>query len=116
VGALVVGAFIVGSEILESFVPVSGTLLNVLVAVSILIVLRPIQLLALKITSGLMRNVEDTPEYLEVRRHEVYRAALEGAIQDGVITEKERSILDHLSDSLGISRDEAALMEDNLKH
>ena len=115
VGALVVGAFIVGSEILESFVPVSGTLLNVLVAVSILIVLRPIQLLALKITSGLMRNVEDTPEYLEVRRHEVYRAAREGAIQDGVITEKERSILDHLSDSLGISRDEAALMEDNLK-
>jgi hypothetical protein len=111
VGALIVGGFIVGSEVLESFVPVSGTVLNIIVAVAILIVLRPMQRLALSITDGLMRNVQNTPEYLEVRRLEVYRAALEGAFKDGLITEKERSILDHLRDSLGISQVEAVALE-----
>jgi len=33
VGAMVIGGFIVGSEVLESFVPVSGTVLNVIVAI-----------------------------------------------------------------------------------
>ncbi len=114
VGALIVGGFIVGSEVLESFVPVSGTVLNIIVAVAILIVLRPMQRLALSITDGLMRNVQNTPEYLETRRLEVYRAALEGAFKDGLITEKERSILDHLRDSLGISQVEAVALEKEL--
>jgi hypothetical protein len=114
VGALIIGAFIVGSEVLESFVPVSGTVLNIVVAIAILIVLRPMQRLALRITDGLMRNVQNTTEYLDVRRLEVYRAALEGAFEDGLITDKERSILDHLRDSLGISQVEAVALEKEL--
>jgi hypothetical protein len=43
VGALIIGGFIVGSEALESLVPVSGTVLNIIVAIAILIVLRPMQ-------------------------------------------------------------------------
>jgi len=62
VGALVIGGFIVGSEVLESFVPVNGTILNIFVAIAILIVLRPMQRLALSITDGLMRNVQNTTE------------------------------------------------------
>jgi len=115
VGALVIGGFIVGSEVLESFVPVSGTILNIVVAVAILIVLRPMQRLALRMTNNLMRSVQNTPEYLEVRRLEVYRAALEGAFEDGLITDKERSILDRLRDSLGISQVEAVALEKELK-
>jgi len=49
-----------------------------------------------------------------VRRLEVYRAALEGAFEDGHITDKERSILDHLRDSLGISQVEAVALEKEL--
>jgi hypothetical protein len=115
VGAMVIGGFIVSSEILESFVPVSGTALNVVVAIAILIVLRPLQRLALRMTDSVMRSVQNTPEYLDVRKVEVYRAALDGAVEDGIITDKERSILDSLRDSLGISPAEAVEMEDDLK-
>jgi hypothetical protein len=114
VGALIIGGFIVGSEVLESFVPVSGTVLNIVVAIAILIVLRPMQRLALRMTNSLMRSVQNTPEYLGVRRLVVYRAALEGAVEDGVITDKERSILDHLRDSLGISPEEGVALEKEL--
>jgi len=111
VGALIIGGFIVGSEVLESFVPVSGTILNIFVAITILGVLRPMQRLALRMTNGLMRSVQNTPGYLDVRRLEVYRAALEGAVQDGIVTDKERGILDQIRDDLGISPGEAVALE-----
>jgi len=114
VGAMVIGGFIVGSEVLESFVPVSGTVLNIIVAIAILIVLRPMQRLALSITNRLMHSVQNTPEYLEVRRLEVYRAALEGVVEDGLVTDKERRILDHLRDDLSISPAEAVALEKEL--
>ncbi len=115
VGALVIGGFIVGSEVLETFVPVSGTVLNIFVAITILVVLRPIQGLALRMTNRLMRSVQNTPEYLDVRRLEVYRAALEGALQDGIVTDKERGILDQIRDDLGISPGAAFALEKELK-
>ena len=116
VGALIIGGFIVGSEVLETLVPVSGTVLNIIVAIAILVVLRPIQRLALRISNRLMHSVQNTPEYLEVRRLEVYRAALEGVVEDGLVTDKERRILDHLRDDLGISPEEAVTLERELKH
>jgi len=114
VGALVIGGFIVGSEVLESFVPVSGTVLNIIVAIAILVMLRPMQLLALRMTNGLMRSVQNTPEYLGVRRLVVYRAALEEVVEDGLVTDKERRILNHLRDDLGISPGEAVALEKEL--
>jgi hypothetical protein len=45
--------------------------------------------------------------FLEARRLEVYRAALEGATLDGVITGKERAILERLRSELGIGAEEA---------
>jgi hypothetical protein len=114
VGALIIGGFVVGSEVLESFVAVSGAALNIIVAIAILVVLRPIQRLALRMTNRLMHGVQNTPEYLGLRRLEVYRAALEGAFKDGLITDKERSILDHLRDNLGISQVEAVALEKEL--
>jgi len=115
VGALIIGGFIVGSEVLESLVPVSGTVLNIIVAIAILVMLRPMQLLALRMTNGLMRSVQNTPEYLGVRRLVVYRAALEEVVEDGLVTDKERRILNHLRDDLGISPGEAVALEKELK-
>ena len=73
------------------------------------------QRLALRMTNGLMRSVQNTPEYLEVRRLVVYRAAVEGVVEDGIITDKERRILDHLRNDLGISPGEAVALEKELK-
>ncbi len=41
----------------------------------------------------------------------LYRAALEGAVEDGIVTETERKILDRLREELGISPDDAAAFE-----
>ena len=64
------------SEILESLVPVGGTTFSIAVAIAILIVLRPMQRFALRITDRLMNGVQNTPEYLGARKNIVYRAAL----------------------------------------
>lgn len=109
--ALIAGIFIISSEILETLISVSGVALSILVAVAILVVLRPLHRVALNMSDRLMKNVQDTPEYLDARRLEVYRATLEGVAENGVISNKERKVLDHLRENLGISESDALAME-----
>jgi hypothetical protein len=116
VAAMIAGLFIVASEVLESMISVSGLTLSVLVAVGILIILRPMHRFALRVTDRLMSGVQDTPEYLDARKNSVYRAAIEGAVEDGIVTDKERRILDRLREELGISPDDAAQIENELQH
>ena len=113
--AMIAGGFIVASETLESMVPVSGTALSIAVAVVILILLRPIHRFALGMTDRLMSSVQNTPEYLDARKNSVYRATLEGAVEDGIVTEMERRILDRLREELGISPDDAAAIENEYR-
>ena len=109
--ALIAGIFIISSELLETLIPVNSTALGIFVAVVILVVLRPLQRLALHMSDRLMKNVQDTPEYLDARRLEVYRATLEGVAKDGVVSNKERKVLDHLRENLGISESDAQALE-----
>ena len=111
VGAVFAGAFFTGSELLERIVPVEGTILGLIVAGGIVLALRPVQRFGEVVASRVMRGVEDTPSYLESRKHEVYRATLEGTLEDGAITDRERAVLDRLREQLGISREEAELVE-----
>ncbi|MFW6078816.1 MAG: hypothetical protein ACODAE_04300, partial [Gemmatimonadota bacterium] len=111
VAAAIAGGFFIGSEALETVVPVDSPLLSVLAAAAIVAALRPIQRLAERFTNRVMRGVEDSPRYLGARKLEVYQAALEGAIEDGVITERERTILVRLRDQLEIPTVEADRME-----
>ncbi len=115
VTALIVGGFIVGSEVLESLIPASGTVVSLFVAIAILVMLRPIQRLALRMVDRLMHSVQSTPAYLEIPKLEVYRAALEEVLQDGIVTDKERRILGRLLDDLGISTRNALALENELK-
>lgn len=109
--AMLAGGFIVASEILETLVPVSGTILSIVVAVAILMALRPMHRFALRMTDRLMSGVQNTPEYLGARKNTVYRAALELAIEDGIVTDTERRVLDRLREELGMSPDDAAALE-----
>ena len=109
--ALIGGIFIVGSELLETMIPVQSTISGMIVALGILVLLRPIHQIALKITGGLMPGVDETAAYLETRKMEVYRAAFEGAVEDGVVTEKERRILTRLRDKLELAEDDAIAVE-----
>jgi hypothetical protein len=58
-----------------------------------------------------MPRVHDTAEYRTVRKREVYRAATESAIRDGVVTEAERDVLATLADELGLTAGEARAIE-----
>jgi hypothetical protein len=111
VGAVFTGAFFTGSELLERIVPVEGTILGLIVAGTIVLVLRPVHRFAETFASRVMRGVQDTPAYVESRKNEVYRATFEGTLEDGAITKRERAVLDRLREQLGISLDEAELIE-----
>lgn len=111
VGAVIAGGFFVGSEVLEAVIPVESTVLGLIVAGIIVLLLRPLQRFAEGFANRVMGGVTDTPDYVEGRKEEVYRAALEGAVVDGVMTERERRILRRVREQLGISEDIAARLE-----
>ena len=79
VTALIVGGFIIGSEVLESLIPASGTVLSLFVAIAILVMLRPMQRLALRMADRLLHSVQSTPAYPEIPRLEVYRRRFGGS-------------------------------------
>ncbi len=62
-----------------------------------------------------MPNTENTPEYAAYRKMQVYESALVDALLEGGISEKERSLLNTLRDTLGISASDAAELENDLQ-
>lgn len=111
VGALVAGVFLIASEILEDLFPVDGLALGVLLALTIAIALRPAQRIAERVAQQLMPGVKKTSHYLEQRKLEVYRGALEAALEDNLITATEKAIILRLREKLEISEFEARLVE-----
>ena len=105
-------AFFIGSELLESLLPVEGTVLGLLAAGVVVIALRPLQRLFEALVDILMPGVEAKPAYLDQRKAEVYSAAYEAGVEDGQITEKERAILQRLADQLAIGPEEASRLEE----
>jgi len=68
----------------------------------LLLVMRPLEAAAGRIANAAMPHVQDTDEYRTVRKREVYRAAVERALQDGEVSEKERDVLAALAQELGL--------------
>lgn len=114
VAGIIAAAFFIGSEVLESFIPVDSTLLGLAAAGVIVLALRPLQRLAEMLTNQLMPGVTDTSAYLDNRKDAVYMAALEGALKDGVVTDKERAILASLAQHLKLSDAATARIESEL--
>ena len=114
VGAVVAGVFFVGSEVLESFVPADNLWYAVFTAAIIVVLLRPVERMAERLMNRLMPGVQDTPAYVGTRKLDVYRAAREGAAEDGVITNRERAILAHLAEQLQLTTEEVLQLEDEL--
>lgn len=119
VGMIIAAGFFLGSEVLEGVVqgvlPIGGTLLGLVVAAAVVLALRPVQRFAEALADRLMPGVRATPDYVDSRKHEVYRAALEGAFEDQEITERERSMLRRLREKLEISPEVAAELEAGLR-
>ena len=111
VAAAIGGAFFVGAYALEQFIAINSFALGLLAAGSVTAALQPLQRLPVRFADRLMTGVGASESYLAERRHEVYRNAVEAAMQDDAITERERAILAKLRESLGVSPAEALEIE-----
>jgi hypothetical protein len=73
--------------------------------------LAPLQRFAERIASAAMPNTKNTPEYAAFRKMQVYEAAVSEALVEGGISDKERSLLVRLRDSLEVSESDADAIE-----
>jgi len=92
-----------------------GNYWGLLAAAVIAIALRPLQKFAERVASAAMPNTQNTPEYKAGRKRQVYQSAFAEAQAEGGISSKERSLLNHLRDSLGISPTDAEMLERDLQ-
>jgi len=92
-----------------------GSFVGLVAAAIVVFFLAPLQRLAESVASVAMPNTENTPEYAAHRKMQVYEAAVAEARQEGGISDKERSLLNRLRDSLGISTADADAIERELQ-
>jgi hypothetical protein len=92
-----------------------GWLAGIIVAIGMLFFTRGLSKVGDKVASTAMPKVENTSKYVEFRKMEVYKAALESALEEGDITEKERRTLERLRAKLGIDADDARAIEADLR-
>ncbi len=90
-----------------------GSWVGLLASALLLFFLSPLQRLAERFAGAVMPNTSDTPEYAIYRKMQVYEAALADALPGG-ISDKERALLIHLRDSLGIPAADADAIERDL--
>lgn len=90
-----------------------GNFGGLLASAVVIFFLAPLQRLAEGFASFAMPKTNGTLEYAAFRKMQVYEAAVEEALQGG-ISEKERSLLNHLRTSLGISEPDAKALENDL--
>lgn len=64
-----------------------------------------------KVANAALPQVQPTPAYLQFKKLEVYRAAVEATQETGGIDERERATLERLRTKLGLSPDDAAALE-----
>jgi hypothetical protein len=88
-----------------------GSVAGLLAAAVVMAFLAPLQRFADRVASAAMPNTENTPEYATFRKMQVYEAAVAEALQESGISDRERSLLVRLRDSLGVSEADAEAIE-----
>lgn len=111
-GVFVAVFFVVSEGAQLLFAEFAGSeTLGVLAAGALVFFLAPLQRLGERVGDAAMPGVEDTEEYREKRKREVYRATLEELHADEEVTAKERRTLGRLQEELGLGGDEAGRIE-----
>ena len=90
-----------------------GSWVGLLASALLIFFLTPLQRFAERVSEAAMPKTRNTPEYASYRKLQVYEAALQDALPGG-ISDKERALLNHLRDSLGIGAPDAAALEQDL--
>lgn len=111
-----VGSFLIVSQLVQNVTTqFLGYLGGAVAAGLLLLVLHPLQRAADRMANAAMPRVKDSPEYIHARKEDVFCAALEGGLQDGTITDKERAMLVRLQLELGIANAEARTLETKVR-
>jgi hypothetical protein len=87
-----------------------GSWIGLFASALLIFFLAPLQRFAERVAVVAMPNTENTREYAAYRKLQVYEAALAEALPGG-ISDKERTLLNHLRDSLGIAPADALALE-----
>lgn len=110
-GSVLVTFFVV-SQLVENLASEKfGLLAGSFAAGFLLFLIQPLLRFADRVADRAMPNVQDTEQYRTVRKRDVYVAALEGALVDGVVSDRERDMLARLQDQLGLTATEARALE-----
>jgi len=89
----------------------AGPFVGIAGAGAIALAFAPVRRFASKVANIAMPHTDNSATYIAARKMQVYRAALEGAYEDGSVTEKERAVLTHLAAELGIAPDDMVAIE-----
>jgi hypothetical protein len=111
VASALASGFFVLSYTLEQLIEVNSFVLGLVIAAGVTVVFQPLHRAAGRLTDRMMPGVEESAPYLSDRRRDVYRNAVEAALLDGEVTDRERAILEQLQNSLGILPIEADEIE-----
>jgi hypothetical protein len=112
VTSVFIGSFLIVSQLVQNVTTqFLGYLGGAVAAGLLLFVLHPLQRAADRMANAAMPRVHDSPDYIQARKEAVFCAALEGGLQDGIITDKERAMLVRLQLELGIANVDARALE-----
>ncbi|MHB8605493.1 MAG: hypothetical protein ACYDCK_09580 [Thermoplasmatota archaeon] len=111
VAIFVVAAFVV-FEIVQAYLSRAFGFAAGAAVTGLLLFLSPrLNKLAEKVSDTALPKVQNTSSYLEYKKLEVYRGALEEALHHGPLTEKDRAILARLAAQLDIAPADASALE-----
>jgi hypothetical protein len=113
--AAIASGFFVATHTLEQFINVNNFMLGLVAAGFVTVAFQPLQRMAEKLANQLMPGVDTSESYLTERKHEVYRNAIEAAMQDGAVMERERAIFTKLQEALGVEASEAMRIEADVR-
>lgn len=114
VAAAFVATFFIVSEFTESYLSSQlGTVLGVLGTGALVFFLEPIQRAAERLSNAAMPNTRNTPEYQSYRKLQVYESAVQAALEDGHISNRQRRVLNSMIESMGLDAKIAERLEND---
>ncbi len=112
IAAAFVAAFFLVSESVGIFLSDQlGNVVGLLCTAALIFFLDPIQRAAARFSDTAMPRTHATPEYATYRKLQVYEAAVQAALEEGGISERQRRVLDSLISSLDIDVQAAGQLE-----
>lgn len=115
VAAVFLGVFFVVAQIAQAWLTRGQNWFAGAAAAGLLLfALSPLQNAAQRVADRALPGVAPTPEYAVYRKLELYRAAVESALESGGIDARERSMLDRLCAKLGVAPADARVVESDV--